>query len=718
MDFDDQTFAAHILFGNTLSQKLCEPRRLFVLPPAARRPRDAEFRITPGRPPTLPFASGTSPERPFPHPSSLIHPHKRAEVFHFFANHELLAIELMALALLRFPDTPVAFRRGLCALIKDEQAHLLLYIKAMEARGLAFGELPLNGFFWNLLGGDKCLSPLDFVIHMGLTFEQANLDYAAEFAALFRYLKDHEAADVMQRIFDDEVGHVRHGLNWFRQWKDPDQDDWHAYRVGLRYPLTPARGRGKIFQREVRGIIGFSEDFSKEIEIYESNSLFPENLFIGHFLSEWSDSVGYKHLRDVSRDVLQRCQDLQSLIIFVAKGNDVCLLPYELSLHFRAQLHRCGLSMPRSLICETPLYGPGGLLSTPEPKGLCSLAAQAGCRQQRGWGPLPHQNVRVFSKSDLFRIPEHLLNDFSFSPRPSGALRVLCHTTQEVLAAWEANLQAGFHATVVKGVRGSGGGGKRVFSRGHIDIKAVTNLLRLHQSVVVEAWVPEVMSLSTVGEIIDETTIKIWGWTRFLTKQGRYFGHVISQKTFGMTTEEKNHLLKKQESGSSLFELFQDRSQQVFHWLATQGHRGPAGVDAMLWQSNSSTYMRPVVEFNTRFTMGHIAHQLAKRIVPSSVGLWIHLRTQDLAAYGFVSFSDFYARVAPTLPFTSHNETSPKVITGLIATSDPERCQKTGTFLFVFENETHANQWLMTTPVIGCLINESRREQHVAPTCL
>ena len=66
----------------------------------------------------------------------MVDPVERGRVLHFFANHELLALELMAVALLRFPDAPHSFRRGIIETMKEEQKHLNLYIESMNRLGV------------------------------------------------------------------------------------------------------------------------------------------------------------------------------------------------------------------------------------------------------------------------------------------------------------------------------------------------------------------------------------------------------------------------------------------------------------------------------------------------------------------------------------------------------------------------------------------------------
>lgn len=151
----------------------------------------------------------------------------RGKLLHFLANHELLAAELMALALLRFPKAPSEYRKGLYEAMREEQIHTRLYLKRMKDCGVSLGEFPLNDFFWRITS--RVDNELDFITRMNLTFEQANLDYSKYYAEQFRLAGDKATAVVLEKIYQDEIGHVGHGLKWLRHWKKPQQTDWQAY---------------------------------------------------------------------------------------------------------------------------------------------------------------------------------------------------------------------------------------------------------------------------------------------------------------------------------------------------------------------------------------------------------------------------------------------------------------------------------------------------------
>ena len=120
----------------------------------------------------------------------------------------------------------------------------------MRQCGLSFGDRPVSGFIWRAVASMR--SPIDYVARLSLTFEQANLDYARHFASAFREAGDERSARVLDRVYRDEIEHVRHGWTWFRRWKKAGVSDWDAFSEILPFPLSPARAKGIGFNAEGR----------------------------------------------------------------------------------------------------------------------------------------------------------------------------------------------------------------------------------------------------------------------------------------------------------------------------------------------------------------------------------------------------------------------------------------------------------------------------------
>ncbi len=216
----------------------------------------------PGRPPELAIAPARAVK--VPPAAGMRDPAQRARILHALANHELQAAEVFAWALLAFPDAPAKFRRGLAAITADEQLHCELYIQRLEEHGHRFGDFPVTGHFWNKLGSIQ--TPLHLVCTMGLTFENANLDFAQEYERAARDANDEDTAEVLETVHSDEVRHVRFAWHWFGRLKDERSDDWSTYLENVAWPLGPGRARGREFDRDSRVAAGLDDAFIRELE--------------------------------------------------------------------------------------------------------------------------------------------------------------------------------------------------------------------------------------------------------------------------------------------------------------------------------------------------------------------------------------------------------------------------------------------------------------------
>lgn len=254
-------YALSIVHADTLEGKVAPPPK--VLDDDARG--DGEAPMAPTRPPGLEIETDPKKKRRTPPIQGMVDPSQRVRILHALANHELQAAELFAWALLRFPQTEAGFRRGLVTILAEEQKHLGLYIRRIEALGGRFGDVPLSGYFWSK--APLFDAPLTFVCSMGLAFENANLDHAVDLAAAARAVGDEATARVLEVVHEDEIGHVRFGWKWLRAWKDDGDSMSAAWLKHLVWPLRPALARGDVFHQESRLAAGIDDaEFLRMLE--------------------------------------------------------------------------------------------------------------------------------------------------------------------------------------------------------------------------------------------------------------------------------------------------------------------------------------------------------------------------------------------------------------------------------------------------------------------
>jgi uncharacterized ferritin-like protein (DUF455 family) len=249
-----EAWAKEFVLSTDLAVKLAPPTvpRRWEEAPAPCRLR------LPGRPREL---ATTARARKSPGEGALRSPERRAELMHTFLHHELQAAELMAWALLAFPETPRPFRRGLLGVLADEVRHMGLYLDYLSSLGFTYGSFPVRDWFWERV--PTCPTAVHFAAMMGMGFEGGNLDHTQRFARRLRAVGEARAAEIEEQIGEEEIPHVRFALAWFQKWTHE-----HSFRAWTSYlvpPLTPTVMRGEPINRKDRLRSGMSERFIDDL---------------------------------------------------------------------------------------------------------------------------------------------------------------------------------------------------------------------------------------------------------------------------------------------------------------------------------------------------------------------------------------------------------------------------------------------------------------------
>ncbi len=665
-----RALAEQVLFGERLEDKLLRPATLSDARPGAaiRRP-DA-----PGRP------TGLAPVRrariPFPTEAQLDDDAVRGAVLHRFANHELMAIELMALALLRFPDAPRAFRRGIVGALFEEQEHFSLYLERMQALGCALGEVPSSPMFWDMLS--PMSDPQDYVVGMSLTFEQANLDFARHYRGVFARVGDRATADVLNRVYEDEIGHVKLGLVWFRRWKDDAADDWSAWSGALPDRLQPSRARGIGFDVEGRRRAGFDEDFIRRLRVFrQSKGRVPA-------LHRFNPTAEIELAGRTPPKVARRLtRDLETLPMFVCARDDAVLVSRPPRPAFLEPLARAGFVLPEFVTADEV---EGRRFSAVEPwaatvRGL----ALDGAQLEQARAPTPAALFgKEWSAAQLAECGPTL--PLPVDPRHVG---VACADRAAVAAQVGRLRAAGFDAIVAKASLSTAGGGIRRLhgmpsemayntvagsapamgsssdpagSRG--SSKWLDRWLSAGP-IIVEPWLDRVLDLGIQLTVRGPDDVRIDGITRNLVDtRGRHRGILLTPLATGLPVALRIFLMSRPVQAT-----LRAVGDTIGRALAAAGHRGPAAIDALVHRGGDGYGLKPLVEVNPRCSMGRIALNLRKRVARGCVAAWLQLP----------------AAQAPTAAAFESRGRPPLITGGVLPTSDAHGA-RFATTLFVAAN--------------------------------
>ena len=246
-------YGCTLLLSPELEGKLAPPPPGLVDAPAAPLLVDAPVRCA-----ELALSEGAPP---LPRPGALVAPEARAACLARFAHHELMAVELFAWAIVRWPDLPAELRQGWLGILVEEQRHCRLYLERLAAHGSKLSEHACSGYFWRQAGAIAAApsGPVAFLAAMGLTLEQANLDFTLLYRDGFREAGDEESARVCEIVHEDEIRHVAFARQWLLRLEPGAASDVEAYAAAVPFPLSAARAKGRRFDAAARRRAGLSE---------------------------------------------------------------------------------------------------------------------------------------------------------------------------------------------------------------------------------------------------------------------------------------------------------------------------------------------------------------------------------------------------------------------------------------------------------------------------
>ncbi len=695
-------FAEQVVFGTTLEEKLAPPGELTDEHPGG----PFESPVQPGRPAGLHFKDTRDGGAEAPGWRDLEQDAGRGRLLHFFANHELLATELMALVLLRFPDAPAPFRQGVLRTLRDEQEHTRLYLARMHACGIGFGDLPVSGYFWRMVAPME--NPIDFVSRLSLTFEQANLDHCREFGRRFATVGDTATASLLDGIYRDEIAHVAHGLKWFRRWKHPDESDWDAFCRQLQFPLSPQRAKGPVFNADGRRAAGLDPDFIRALEVFAQSRGRTPSVFVFNPFSPASieaaaqpEAPGVKLTRDQAAFV----GDLGGLVQFLGRRDDLVLATTTPSPTHRATLQAAGFPPVEFLELSHGRI----------PESAALSARKLGALRPWCWGPdsldllrglSPHVTGESTALESRFNRGIAELHSKSwgagflarFLERESAASLVpLCgvdsagiavRSTAEADEHIRSIRARGHHRLVVKEDFGFAGAGQiRLWEPELLPAQRrwIQAAFDRGATLVIEPWLERLhdfsvqLERSPSGQVgVKGSGLRVVGFTGLRNDlRGQFQANWADADWNRRVPSGALDAWRTASGGSSVaggdvVALFHRLAAALEPELAARGYAGPLGIDALIYRdAHGDVRLKPLVELNPRFTMGRLTLELMSNVAPGRRGVFRLLAQSTLPRAGFADFQAVAAELTERHPVLLGGEPRRRIQSGVLCLTDP-----------------------------------------------
>jgi uncharacterized ferritin-like protein (DUF455 family) len=191
----------------------------------------------------------------------------RAALIHSLVHIEFNAINLALDAIWRFADMPRGYYLDWLRVADEEALHFTLLAEHLHGLGYGYGDFAGHDSLWEMVDRTR----EDVLARMALvprTMEARGLDAVPALRAKLAQAGDAKAAEILDLILTDEIGHVAIGNRWYAYLcKERALDPIATYALLAREYRAPSL-RGP-FNLKARREAGFSEPELAALEASE-----------------------------------------------------------------------------------------------------------------------------------------------------------------------------------------------------------------------------------------------------------------------------------------------------------------------------------------------------------------------------------------------------------------------------------------------------------------
>ncbi len=139
----------------------------------------------------------------------------RLTLVHAIVHIEFNAINLALDAVYRFQHMPEQYYSDWCRVAAEEALHFTMLSDYLEQHGMAYGDLNAHNGLWEM----AVKTDFDVMTRMALVprvLEARGLDVTPTMIKKLQSTGDTQLISILQKIFDDEIGHVKIGSYWYK----------------------------------------------------------------------------------------------------------------------------------------------------------------------------------------------------------------------------------------------------------------------------------------------------------------------------------------------------------------------------------------------------------------------------------------------------------------------------------------------------------------------